>query len=135
MKLEGKIDELLDMIIDGNTFRQMAAKHEVSISTVHTFLTLPEHAARTGAALALSAAQYADKAEEVLLDAVGTKEELSRAKELAQHYRWKAAKRDPKKYGEKLDLTSGDKPISGPAIFQIIPASQRPGAVDVTADE
>lgn len=102
MKLEGKIDEIIDLLIDGKTYRQIAESYNVSISTLHYFLSLPEHHARAKTALSISADQYADKAEETLINAKATKEELMRARELAQHYRWKAAKRDPSRYGDKL---------------------------------
>ena len=110
MLLDGKIDELIDMIIEGKTFRDMAAHFGVNIATVHNFLALKENAERAGTALNLSADSYADKAEETLITAPSDSVEITRARELAQHYRWKASKRSPRRYGDKLDLTSdGDK--------------------------
>lgn len=102
MKLNGKIDEIVEHIIDGKTFRQIAELYDVTIGTVHNFLTLEENAVRAKAALQLSATSYADKGDEILLNCKGTKEEIMRARELAQHYRWKAAKRSPKEYGERV---------------------------------
>lgn len=121
-KLDGAIEAVLEAIVEGKTFRQMAADFEVSISTLHAFLTKDEHSARARAALALSSSQYAEKAELTLIEAVGTKEELSRAKELAQHYRWMASKRNPALFGEKVDVTSGDKPLVAPSIQIIAPS-------------
>ena len=120
-KLDGAIEAVLERIVEGKTFREMAAEFEVSISTLHAFLTKDEHSARTRAALALSSSQYAEKAELTLLEAVGTKEELSRAKELAQHYRWMASKRNPALFGEKVDVTSDNKPLVAPSIQIIAP--------------
>lgn len=40
--------------------------------------------------------------------------------------KWAMSKLAPKKYGDKLDLTSDGEKIAGPAVFQVIPASQRP---------
>ena len=103
------------MILEGYTFRKIADIYNVPLSTLHYTLNKVEHSARVRNALDISASSYADKAEEVLIDAVGTKEELQRARELAQHYRWKAGKRSPKKYGEsstlKLDAEVSDKRI------------------------
>jgi len=110
MKLEGKIEALIDFIVEGKTFRQIAKVMGCSISTLHYFLALPEHSARTNAALALSAAQYADKAEDVLIECQSTMTEVTRAKELSQYYRWKAKMRDPKKYGDKIDVDLGVPP-------------------------
>lgn len=111
MKLEGKLEEIVELIIEGKTFREIALQFDVAISTIHIFLTMEANAARASAALEISASSYADKAEQVLWEAEGTKEELTRARELAQHYRWKAAKRSPKKYGDKVDVTSAGEKI------------------------
>lgn len=111
MKLDGKLDEIIEKIIEGLTFREMAEFYSVTIGTIHNFLSKEENAARATAALEISASSYADKAEQVLWEADGTKEEIMRARELAQHYRWKAAKRSPKKYGDKVDVTSAGEKI------------------------
>lgn len=105
------IEDIITEIVDGQNFRQMANKFNVPLSTLHDFINRAEHSARTRAALELSAAQYADKGEDVLLKCEGTKEEISRARELAQHYRWMAGKRNPKKYGDKIDMTTDGKAI------------------------
>jgi hypothetical protein len=110
-KLDGKIDLIIDKIIDGETYRKIANDLGVGLSTLHDYLNKGEHSARTRGALDYSASTYADKAESTLIEAEGTKEELIRARELAQHYRWKAGKRAPKKYGDKIDVTSDNKAI------------------------
>lgn len=59
-------------------------------------------------ALARARAQGADalveKAERVLLEATGDRDEINRAKELAQHYRWCAAKLHPARYSERQEI-------------------------------
>lgn len=105
------IDHVCELIIDGKTFREIAKVYDCSISTLHNFLVKPEHAVRTRDALELSAATYANKGEQVLIEAEAISVEIQRARELAQHYRWMAAKRSPKKYGEKVDVTSGGETI------------------------
>lgn len=102
--LAASIDTIIEMIIDGKTYRQIAKHFEVGLGTLHTFLTYTEHSARAREALIISANSYADKAEEILQEAEGTKEELMRARELAQHYRWKASKRNGIVYGDKQQL-------------------------------
>lgn len=97
------IDSLIDDIIEGLTYRQMAAKYECSLGTIHNFLSKDEHSARANEARQASADGYADKAEQVLIDAPADRIELQRARELAHHYRWKASKRNPKNYGDKLE--------------------------------
>ena len=110
MDLEGKIDEIVDLLIEGQQYREIAAKFDVTLSKLVRFLAKTENAALVSEGLQFSADQYADKAEQVLKDAESDSVEISRARELAQHYRWKASKRNPRRFGDKLDLTSdGDK--------------------------
>lgn len=108
--LDGKIDEIVEYLLEGYSFRQIAEKLKVKLTTLHDFTQRSEHSARVREALEYSAQTFDDKAEEVLISADGTKEELMRARELAQHYRWKAAKRNPRRYGDKVDVTTdGEK--------------------------
>ncbi len=117
-KLEGKFEEIIEMIIDGKTFRYIAENMGVALSTLHDFISKDEHSARARMALDISSNEYAEKAEQVLLQAKGgSLAEMQRARELAQHYRWLASKRSPKRYGDKIEL-SGDK--ENPLVVQQI---------------
>lgn len=100
------IDTVVSLILDGKTYRYIADCIKVPLSTLHDNLSKSEHSARVREALLISADSYADKAEEVLLHAESDKNEIARAKELAQHYRWKSSKRNPQGYGDKIDVTS-----------------------------
>lgn len=104
-KLQDKdFEPIIDEIIDGKTFREMASKRGVSISMLQKYLALEKHSARTREALLISSNSYADLGEEALKNAKGTIVEIQRARELAQHYRWKASKRAPKIYGDKMEV-------------------------------
>jgi len=109
--LEPHADEISEMLLEGKTFRYIANHLKCGLSTLHDFISRDEHSARMRAALEISAESYADLAEQVLLLAEKDKIEMTRARELAQHYRWKAGKRNPKKYGDKTIIEGGDKPI------------------------
>lgn len=111
IKLIDKIDDIIEMIIEGFSFRIMAQKLEVPLATLHDYTSTPEHSARVQEALRYSAQTFDDKAEQVLINATGTMPEIQRARELAQHYRWRSSKRYPAKFGDKLDVTSGGEPI------------------------
>jgi hypothetical protein len=111
------IDNICNDIIDGLTYRQMSVKYTVPLSTLFDFIHKDEHSARAKAAISTSASMYADKAEEVLIAAESDKNEIQRARELAQHYRWKASKRNPKAYGDKIDLTSAGEKLAAPIII------------------
>lgn len=104
MKLDEKLDEILDLFAEGHPFRVVAKKMNVSTRTLNKFLSLPENINEYRSVMQESSDSYASMAEETLLNAKGDKFELQRARELAHHYRWMASKRNPKKYGEKLDV-------------------------------
>lgn len=106
-----EIDKIVDLILEGKTYRAIALELKMPLSSLYSGIqSNAEHSARVREALQFSANTFADKAEDVLSEADSTKEEIMRAKELAQHYRWKASKRAPKVYGDKLDVTTdGDK--------------------------
>ncbi len=102
-KLEGKIDTIIEMLIEGDSYRVIANYLEVPLSTLHDYTSKSEHSARVREALLYSASTFDDKAEQVLKDAESNSVEVQRARELAQHYRWKASKRAPKQYGDRLE--------------------------------
>lgn len=116
-KLDKHIDTIIDYLIEGKTYREIASEFECALSTLHQFLTSDEHSARANQALATSASGYANKAEQVLIDAEADKMEMQRARELAHHYRWMAGKRNPGKYGQRTqqDVTIvSEQPLFGP---------------------
>lgn len=115
-KLEPYIDNIIESIIEGKRLREIADTYKCALSTLHEFLASSEHSARYNAALAQSAGTYADKGEQVLLEAEKDKIEIQRARELAQHYRWMAGKRNPGAYGNRVDVTSGGEKIQQPVI-------------------
>lgn len=114
------IDEVCKMLYEGKTYRAIADHYGVHVSTVGDFIAKPEHSARAHEALIASADMYAEMAEQVLKEATwkakGQDFDLKKARELAQHYRWMAAKRNPKKYGDKVDVTSGGDKVQGQVI-------------------
>lgn len=105
------INLIIDDLIDGLSYRSIANKYDVKLSTLHNFVSKPEHSARAKNALEISAQTFEDEAERVLLNAERDSVEIQRAKELSQLYKWKAAKRNPKRYSDKVDITSGYEKI------------------------
>ena len=115
------IELIIDDLIDGLSYRQIALKYNVKLSTLHDFVSKPEHSARAKNALEISAQTYADQAEQILLDIQpdSTPIEMARARELSQYYKWKAAKRNPRALGDKIDVTSDGEKIQQQALFII----------------
>ena len=117
------IDQVVDMIIEGLTFREIAKKLNIPLSTFHDNISKDEHSARVKMALEISADTYVDKGEEAILSAKSDPNEMQRARLLDQHYRWKAAKRRPKTYGDKVDFTTDGKALQPPTI-NILPKTE-----------
>lgn len=110
------LDAICAMIREGQSLRAIAKRTGVQISTLSEWLSHPDRSARARGSRALTAQLWDEKAEEVLKDvnpAAVTQTELGRARELAQHYRWRASKINPKEYGDKLETThqGGKTPI------------------------
>jgi transcriptional regulator with XRE-family HTH domain len=102
-KLDGfGLEAFCDAITDGKSYQQIAEQLGIARSSVARWLALDaERSARVREALRDSAAAEDDKAEAVLLDKTM---DIHRARELASHYRWRARVRNPREYGEKLDI-------------------------------
>lgn len=103
MKLFLDIDAVIDDLVDGLTYRAIAEKYNVKLTTLHDYVSKSEHSARAKMALEMSAQTYEDQAEQILLNAPADKIELQRARELSQVYRWKAGVRNKRKYSDKYD--------------------------------
>ena len=115
-KLDGRLDEILDLFADGETFRAVAKNVGVSTRTLNKFLTRKDNVEQYYAVLQESSDSYASMAEEALRNSPADKIEIQRARELAHHYRWMASKRNPKRYGDKLDV---DAKVSGNIVLQM----------------
>lgn len=110
-KIELDLDNIVEMILQGDSYKTIAQKLNIGLTKLHEFTSNTNHSARVREALIISASTFDDKAEQVLLDAKRDMVEIQRARELAQHYRWKASKRAPRVYGDKLDLTTDGEKI------------------------
>ena len=93
------IDWVCEQITEGKMLREIAREVGCSISAISEWLASPDHSARAREARKAAAAAYTEMAEEGIRNAADPFE-LAKAKELAHHFRWKAAKMDPK-YGDK----------------------------------
>lgn len=118
-KLEAMgIEAICDLMREGTVYRDVAARVGVSLSALWRWIYVDdERAAKVRTALTESADACDALAEAVLMDISpeASKAEVARARELAHHYRWRAAKRNPKTFGERqqvdLDATL-DIPLS-----------------------
>jgi hypothetical protein len=100
------LETVLEDIFQGLSYRAMASKYGMSLTVLFDFLHEPEHSAQIKQARQQSADMDSDRAEQVLIESEGTMAEVTRARELAQFYKWRASKKAPKYYGDKLETES-----------------------------
>lgn len=97
------IDAICDRLIAGDSQAAISRDLKIAPSILSRWIAGDEQrSARVREARNASADAYADKAEEALLFAAPEQIELTRARELASHYRWMASKRRPAEYGERI---------------------------------
>lgn len=105
------IEKICELIEHGNSILGIAQKLDISVRTVRQWIGKSQY--RQGLikeAYNFAGDGFAFKAEQVLKDAAGgTKEEVSIAKALAQHYEWMATKLSREMYGEVKKDDGGDK--------------------------
>ena len=99
-------DEVIEMIRQAKSYEDIQNKFGVHPKYVALFITDSEFSARAREAQRLSAETIAEKAEKAILeiDSADTNAKVSRQRELAHHYRWLAAKKNPRVYGESSTL-------------------------------
>jgi len=108
------ITEICDAIVNGKSMTQIAKEAGVSIGTLIVWLAGdPERSARAREARAQSARYWDERAAQVI-EKARNQLALGKARELAHHYRWRAAKIAPREYGDKLAHVGGgpdDSPV------------------------
>lgn len=101
--------DIVDLIASGAGYRMIAAKYAVSLGTLHAWINATPERSHACACASVLASHVED--DTALDEIAGAKDpfELSRARELAIHRRWRAKALNPKKYGDKVDLNHGGK--------------------------
>lgn len=99
------IDIICEMIVEGKSITEIAKRLNVNRMTIIEVSAKPDYSARVREARINAADKFAEMAEEVLskLKPKSTMIEMQKARELASHYRWKASKLAPKRYGDKIE--------------------------------
>jgi len=103
-QLPDAIDRVCDRLKAGEYQIAIARSLGTGVSTLWDWINAdPERSARARDARIASASAESDLALQVLEDAKDPFE-LARAREIAQHRRWRARVADPRTYGDKLEL-------------------------------
>lgn len=101
----GGLDWLCDRIEAGDFQGTIARDLGFAPSRLSEWMAADaERLTRVAVARRLAAATFADKALRVLEDARSSPVEITRAREIASHYRWMAKMHDPGSYGEKTQI-------------------------------
>ena len=114
------IEAVCDRIEAGESLRTIAQTLGMDMAPLWRWLHADKHrSARAREAMQRSALAFDEMAEEVIKGARNILA-LSRARELAQHYRWRAAKRNPAEFSDRVkQIVSGpdDKPLKIRAVI------------------
>lgn len=101
-------EQAITWLLEGRTYKSISEELNVPMASLHAKLSSPEYSARAREALIISADVFADKAEQVLIESNWDPNmgdfSLKKARELSQYYKWKASKRNPKNFGDKIDV-------------------------------
>ena len=102
------IDAIVEMIVDGQSYRQIAGKAGVSLSLLAGWMDAnPERSRACARARELSAQAFDEQALRVVETAKDVFA-LAKAKEMAVHLRWRAKAANPRRYGDKVALGGSD---------------------------
>lgn len=102
------------LIINGVSMRGIAENYNIELSSLSRWLSSDQRFTRTKTAMLMKADYHADMQLQVLTSLLGvekTKEEIMLVTKISEAHRWAARTGNPSKYGEKLDVTSDNKPI------------------------
>ena len=107
-------DVVIEMLENDFNYRVIAKKFSVALSVVNDFVNNSEHSARAREAISNSADTAFDKAEEAILDIQddATQAAVARQRELAHHYRRKAAVKNKNKFSESHKIQAEVKDTS-----------------------
>tara|TARA_R110002126_G_scaffold115813_1_gene254566 strand:- start:45 stop:461 length:417 start_codon:yes stop_codon:yes gene_type:complete len=107
-------DQVIDMIENDFSYKNIAEKFSVDIREVNYFVNHSQYSARAREALCNSADRAFDKAEEAILNiSVGDDNAIiTRQRELAHHYRRKASIKNRNKFAESHKIQAEVKDTS-----------------------
>ena len=95
-------EQVAEWIADGRSYREIARTAEVGLGRLCMWIEAdPERSRACARARETSAQAFEDQAQEYIHDAED-QFELSKAKELAIHLRWRAKVNNPRRYGDKV---------------------------------
>lgn len=105
-------DTICDLISCGASLTSIAKQFNIDLAEVIRWIGSDVHRSARVRTARQEAAKLWDEEATRIIAAAPDSFELSKAKELAHHYRWRASKIAPREYGDKMELTGdGGGPI------------------------
>lgn len=101
---ESNEDLVIEMLIEGRHYKDIAAHFNSSLTGVFRYLSRPNFLARVKEAREFAAHVLVDEAERVLAQAKNDPRLFAVARELAQHYRWKASMINREQYASRKEV-------------------------------
>jgi hypothetical protein len=98
------VRQIADWMSCGQSQVSIARACGVSISSMSDFCRLPENQPIIEQGRRDAAKYWDDRVDEVMDSPMETPGQIARARELAQHYRWRAKCYDKKRYGDKQEV-------------------------------
>lgn len=97
-------EDIIDMIYNDHTYRQIAKKYNVDVKLMLWFVSESIYSSQAKSALEASAEIAFDKAEEVLAEIKKGDDQalITRQRELAHHYRKKAGVKNRYRFSDKI---------------------------------
>lgn len=118
--MDDRVRIICEMVADGHTLREIATMFGLSPGTIYGYTQSTPEAAEQYARAREAASDLFES--EIIEAARGTNPFLASADRVTiDALKWVAARRAPKKYGDKsaVDVTSGDKPLA-PTIDPVV---------------
>lgn len=101
------LDEMIEQIKRGTSMRELSEFWGIPVTSLWNELRDSgdvERSARVAQAMEDSAEGWVDRGLRTLVNAAGSKEEIARARAIEQHCARRAAIRNPRKFGDKLEI-------------------------------
>jgi len=102
-----------ERIMAGELIEDAAKAEGVNAATIRKWVTADPSTLGTMYAQAREASADALEQKAILVAEMATNETVQQSRLMVDTYKWAAAKRHPKRYGDKLDVTSEGKGLAG----------------------
>lgn len=112
------IDAICESIAQGQSMTAIAYASGVSIGSFLNWIAADDERSARVKEIRTKMALHWDERAEAAIAQAGDEFELKKAREIAHHYRWRAAKIAPRDYGDKVEV--GGTGAGGAVLVQVV---------------